>query len=206
MSEKANKAKLYQKIAGLQAGVQMIPKTGKNKHQNYTYVEEGVLLDHIRPLLLENGLVFFSNVVDTIKEGKFVQVKMEFTLACIETGEELTMTYWGEGMDGGDKGYYKAYTGATKYFFMKTLLISSGDDVERVSPEKEEQKLHEDKALYETLLALWTDASGGTTKGLHAWYEEQKHAGYKPNEIIGNLKKLILQKKQAKQAKEETKA
>lgn len=194
----SNKAKLYQKLARLQSAVSMIPKTGKNKHQNYTYVEEGVLLDHIRPLLLENGLVFFSNVLETAKEGKFVQVKMEFTLADIETGEELKLHYWGEGMDGGDKAYYKAYTGATKYFFMKTLLISSGDDVEKTSPEKEQKKQDDDKALYETLLAIWTDASGGTTKGLHAWYEEQKHNGYKPNEIIGNLKTLILQKKQEK--------
>ena len=36
----------------------------------------------------------------------------------------------GAGDDGADKGLYKAYTGAVKYFLMKTFLIPTGDDPE----------------------------------------------------------------------------
>jgi hypothetical protein len=39
--------------------------------------------------------------------------------------------YWmGYGDDTGDKGYYKAETGAVKYFLMKTFMVATGNDPE----------------------------------------------------------------------------
>ncbi len=42
----------------------------------------------------------------------------------------MTTSWVGQGLDNADKGYYKAYTGAVKYFLMKTFMISTGDDPE----------------------------------------------------------------------------
>jgi hypothetical protein len=67
-------------------------------------------------------------------------------IGCADTGETLTSIYKGEGEDEGDKGLYKAYTGATKYFLTKNFLISSGDvlnDVEPNDPEADTTRAHE---------------------------------------------------------------
>ncbi|WP_056685682.1 ERF family protein [Cytobacillus solani] len=121
---------IYSKIGEVMSKVSRVPKNGYNQFHKYNYATESDLTESIRPILQESGLAFFSNVLEQDREGEFTKVKMEFTLADIETGEVLTSTYWGEGQDKGDKGLYKAYTGATKYFLMKTFLIPTGDDPE----------------------------------------------------------------------------
>lgn len=121
---------IYKKIGEVMSKVSRVPKNGYNSFHKYNYATESDLTESIRPILQESGLAFFSNVLEQDRDGEFTKVKMEFTLADIETGEILTSTYWGEGQDKGDKGLYKAYTGATKYFLMKTFLIPTGDDPE----------------------------------------------------------------------------
>lgn len=110
--------------------VNRVPKNGYNSFHKYNYATESDLTESIRPILIECGLAFFTTVLEQNREGEFTKVKMEFTLVDIDTGEMLKSTYWGEGQDKGDKGLYKAYTGATKYFLMKTFLIPTGDDPE----------------------------------------------------------------------------
>lgn len=121
---------IYPKMAKVMSQVSRVPKNGYNSFHKYNYATESDLTESIRPILLDAGLVFFSNVLEESRDGEFTKVKMEFTLADVETGETLKSTYWGEGQDKGDKGLYKAYTGATKYFLMKTFLIPTGDDPE----------------------------------------------------------------------------
>lgn len=124
------KTNIYQKIANVMSQVNRVPKTGYNSFHKYAYATESDLTESIRPILTEAKLAFFSSVLEQERVGEFTKVQMEFTLADIETGEVLKSVYWGEGQDKGDKGLYKAYTGATKYFLMKTFLIPTGDDPE----------------------------------------------------------------------------
>lgn len=121
---------IYSKILKVMKEVERVPKNGYNEFHKYYYATESDLTEHIRPILIDAGLAFFSTVLEQSREGEFTKVKMEFTLADTETGETLKSVYWGEGQDRGDKGLYKAYTGATKYFLMKTFLIPTGDDPE----------------------------------------------------------------------------
>lgn len=131
--------------------VSRVPKNGFNNFHKYAYTTESDLTESIRPILLEAGLAYFSTVLEQSREGEFTKVKMEFTLADTENGEVLKSVYWGEGQDKGDKGLYKAYTGATKYFLMKTFLIPTGDDPEGDSTVDERNhdktKLASDKQL-----------------------------------------------------------
>lgn len=126
--------KIFQKISKVMSLVSRVPKNGYNSFHKYHYATETDLTESIRPILQEAGLAFFSSVLEQERVGEFTKVKMEFTLADLETGEILKSTYWGEGQDKGDKGLYKAYTGATKYFLMKTFLIPTGDDPELDTP------------------------------------------------------------------------
>ena len=47
-----------------------------------------------------------------------------------ESGQELSGSAVGQGTDKGDKGVYKAITGAIKYIYMKSFNIPTGDDPE----------------------------------------------------------------------------
>ena len=60
--------------------------------------------------------------------------RLEFMLIDCETGFYETTVITGEGMDKGDKGGYKAYTGALKYYLANTFMVATGDDPETESP------------------------------------------------------------------------
>lgn len=126
-----NQSSIYKKIGKVMQKIERIPKNGFNEYHKYHYVTEADLMDKIRPLLAETGLAFYSSVLEQQKDKELTKVKMEFVLADADTGECIKSIYWGEAHDKGDKGLYKAYTGATKYFLMKTFLIATGDDPER---------------------------------------------------------------------------
>ena len=52
-----------------------------------------------------------------------------------ETGFSESSVTSGEGMDKGDKGIYKAQTGALKYYLSVTFMVATGDD-----PEQDDKK------------------------------------------------------------------
>lgn len=145
-------ASIYKKIAKVMSEVSRVPKNGYNSFNKYKYATESDLTESIRPILNEVGLAFFSNVLEQERNGDFTKVKMEFTLIDLDTSETLKSYYWGEGQDKNDKGLYKAYTGATKYFFMKTFLIPTGDDPEgnednQTPKNSKQEKMATDKQL-----------------------------------------------------------
>lgn len=152
---KNGKALLFKKMSLALAEVQRIPKTGWNDFHKYKYAQEGDILDGIRPILADVGLAIFPTVesekreVFTFYKSGFekgqktiTHVSMKFTIACTDTGETLETKFSGEGEDEGDKGLYKAYTGATKYFLTKTFLISSGDILVDNEPSDPEADTH----------------------------------------------------------------
>lgn len=142
ISTPKDRAQLYRKIAAVTAAVSRIPKNGENTFYRYKYATESDITDGLRDLLEQHGLAFLPPSViswerseTTKKDGNrgddLTRVQLQFGLACADTGEVFTAMFWGEGQDGGDKGFYKAYTGAVKYFLMKTFLIATGDDPEQ---------------------------------------------------------------------------
>ena len=136
MSE--GKAKLFGKMAKVLGEVSRVPKNGRNEFHRYDYVTESDLVDLLRGLMAKNGIAFFVSCEDEPtridmgdgKNGPLTRVKMTAHFGCSETGETMSVTFYGEGQDKGDKGVYKAYTGAIKYMLMKTFLVSTGDDPE----------------------------------------------------------------------------
>jgi len=135
-----NRGTLYGKIAAVAAAVSRIPKNGHNNFHNYSYATESDITDGLRELLNANGLAFLppsvlswerDEIADNPKIGPRTRVQVQFALGCADTGETYTTILWGEANDNADKGFYKAYTGAVKYYLMKTFLIATGDDPEQ---------------------------------------------------------------------------
>lgn len=131
---------LAAKLAEIMGEVHRIPKRGHNDFHKYDYVMEADLTEAVREKLSQRGIALIPSVKerhryeiinkDGVQSGSFDYVTIDFMLIDSESGETLTATMVGSGYDKGDKGIYKAITGATKYWIYKTFLIPTGDDPE----------------------------------------------------------------------------
>lgn len=130
---------LFSKLADVMAEVGYVEKRGRNTFHNYDYVTEADLVEAVRSKLAERQIVLIPSVGDigerpvTTDKGKqstVTTVRVKFTFIDGATGETHSAEWAGSGDDASDKGLYKAYTGALKYFLMKAFLIPTGDDPE----------------------------------------------------------------------------
>lgn len=114
-----------------------VVKSGYNSFQKYKYMTETDVIDCLRPLLEEHGLQLIPSLEGSpiVDENGNTNIIMSYTLAHI-SGETMTVRFAGCGNDMnssgriGDKGLYKAYTGANKYALSKLFQIATGDDPE----------------------------------------------------------------------------
>lgn len=136
-------AKLQQKKNNLRKALNemgILKKGAKNNFDKYSYFSEAQYKKLFTELLSNNGLELKFNTVryetfdGTERQANGRLATLDFTLIDTETGfyEESQIT--GEGIDKGDKGLYKAYTGAVKYYLANTFLVATGDDPETESP------------------------------------------------------------------------
>lgn len=131
---------LAKKLAKILGEVGKVAKTGHNSFHNYDYVTENDLVYAVRGKLAENNIFIFTSVesqsvqfVTDPEKGKqsvLTCVETLHTLVDGDTGESFSVRSQGQGSDVGDKGGYKAITGAMKYFLYKSFLIPTGDDPE----------------------------------------------------------------------------
>lgn len=131
------KINVFGKISAIQAELGAIAKNGKNAFQNYDYMKESDIVKAIGPLMVKHGVVIVPNaatplITDLAKDNKLTTFQMQFKLINVEDAEDYTtvMTI-GQGSDKGDKGAYKAMTGAKKYALMQTFMIATDDDPEK---------------------------------------------------------------------------
>ncbi|WP_214807525.1 ERF family protein [Exiguobacterium sp. s102] len=138
MSEPVTRS-LVKKLAEVMSEVKRVPKNGFNKFHKYHYATESDVSDLVREELAKRSVMLFPSVIShESREHKnrsgsteyISTIEMEFTFVDGESGESMAFKTVGEGQDAGDKAYYKAMTGATKYALMKVFLISTGDDPE----------------------------------------------------------------------------
>ena len=128
-----------------------VQKNSENKFHGYKYASEAALLETLRPAMIKHGLVLIPSVnnASAIDEHGNTLVSVEYTLA--HTSGEIwpdKITAMGCGNDMaksgkvGDKGLYKAITGANKYLLFKLFQIETGDDPEKdetVAPQEEDK-------------------------------------------------------------------
>jgi hypothetical protein len=122
--------------------VSYVQKSSENKFHGYKYASESSLLESLRPAMIAHGLVLIPSVsnVGSIDQFGNTTVTVEYTLSHV-SGEIWPdkIIAVGCGNDRaksgvvGDKGIYKAITGANKYLLFKLFQIETGDD-----PEKDE--------------------------------------------------------------------
>lgn len=127
-------------VAQVMKQVQYIQETGKNKFHGYNYASDEDLLKSLQPAMAEAGLSLTPmRMAHTVTEhtpdnkGK-AQWRTDLTatyLLAHTGGGWMTVETIGCGVDGEDKGAYKAMTGALKYALRCTFLVPTGQDAER---------------------------------------------------------------------------
>lgn len=133
-------AKISTALHTVMTKVGYVQKTGKNSFHGYRYAGEADLLDKLRPAMIEAGLLLMPSVRTVTGPDVHgnVTVEIDYTLAHKDGDiwpEKLTAVGCGNdrAKNGavGDKGVYKALTGANKYLLFKLFQIETGDDPEQ---------------------------------------------------------------------------
>lgn len=121
---------LYQKLVEVMTEIGRVEKRGYNDFHKYAYVMESDLMEAVRQRLADRNVLLIPAVESVQHDDTLTTAVMRFTFVDAESGEKHEVQWAGTGDDKGDKGLYKAFTGAEKYFLMKMFLISTGDDPE----------------------------------------------------------------------------
>ena len=173
-----------------------VEKKGHNKAQNYDFVREADIVAAVVPLLSKYHVLLHTTITSHTRDPLYqtqsgltmwmTTVYVDGTWIDGDTGEKLDIaTFVGTGADTGDKGVYKAMTGAEKYMLMKSFLISTGDD-----PEGDEKV---DKATAATeATAGPVRVSRGTQKGVERGGKSNLATTAQVTEIARHAKRLSL--------------
>ncbi|KKN77931.1 hypothetical protein LCGC14_0354960 [marine sediment metagenome] len=163
-----------------------VQKKDRNDFHKYNYAGEGALLDVLRPAMVKAGLLLIPSTRDQSEIDQYgnTSVVVEYTLAH-KDGDVWPEKIVAMGMGNdkhktggvGDKGLYKALTGANKYLLFKLFQIETGDDPEKTESDPPPPvveppwggpltKTDFNKALKELNGDLWACTDGDQLTGL----------------------------------------
>lgn len=133
---------LLEALNAVMAEVGYVQKGKKNAFHNYKYAGEEDLLEVLRPALVKNGIILMPSLATApvLDEHGNTHLTVSYTLAHKSGAvwpEKLVVPGCGNDKNSkggiGDKGPYKALTGANKYLLFKLFQIATGDDPEVAS-------------------------------------------------------------------------
>lgn len=129
---------IYKKLLEVQKKVIGLGKDKKSF--GYDYVTGSKVLEHIKPILNEYGILLKQEVVTVEKERidykaksgekseMLYSVYQKFTWIDTETGEKDENTFFSSGMNDWEKGLGSALTYAERYFLLKYFHIATDED------------------------------------------------------------------------------
>jgi hypothetical protein len=183
---------LISKLAEVMKQVKYIQKTGYNSFHKYKYATESDVTEAVREQLAKLNVIMIPSVKSctnrphTTSKGNteyIVTVEVDFTFYDGDSSETIVLTSFGEGQDSGDKGVYKAITGAVKYALMKAFMIPTGDDPEadssvdeRNQSKSEQYRVDHDKNGYYNLRDFWVEL-GGVEDKFDEWHKVMYNKG-----------------------------
>jgi len=187
---------LLAKLLEAAKSIQQIEKTGYNAFHDYRYATEEDIVKPIRQALYSRNVMFTSEVTNCEFKDDIAIVSMRFTFYDVETGEQLSFNWVGSGQDKGDKGVYKAQTGALKYFLLKTFLLPSATDPENAKLEDHSARVEElatdnQKNLIRRLVSEYATANSKPVQEVERAFgiDYDKLTKSKASELIDKLKR-----------------
>ncbi|MGL5648308.1 MAG: ERF family protein [Clostridium sp.] len=158
---------VYQKLHYIQTKVNGLKKNADSK--SYKYVSGEKVLDHIKPIMNEIGLLLKPEITDIINDrmdyqvslsldretgewkGKpkseiLTKVSMRMTWIDVDTGETDVCLWGANGQNDWEKGLGSALTYGERYFLLKYFHIATDeDDVDNDGRKKDEASKQENK-------------------------------------------------------------
>lgn len=132
------KMNLFQKLLEIQKVVVGLGKDSKSF--GYQYVSGSKVLEHIKPMMNDLGIILKQEVIDientrqdyNTKNGSKTEIltkaSMRFTWVDCETGEKDENLFAANGFNDFDKGVGSALTYAERYFLLKYFHIATDED------------------------------------------------------------------------------
>jgi len=155
---------LLKKMVEITKEVHYIKKNGRNQFHKYNYASEADVSARFSEAFSKHGVYMSTSVLEReclpfkTKKGEdwfLITVKVEMTFSDSESDEKITIHSFGDGADSGDKGVYKAITGAVKYGLMKNFLVETGDDPEKDVPIEPIKPIKLTEEKLEKFLTFW---------------------------------------------------
>lgn len=129
---------LGEALCAVMADVRYVQKTGRNAFHKYSYASEGDLAAAVQPAMATHGLAMVPHRITIAREETaptrsgarqwLTTVSGCYLLMHGASGQQIEVACVGSGIDGEDKGAYKAMTGALKYALRQMLILPTGDD------------------------------------------------------------------------------
>ena len=165
------KLNLYQKLHKIQCQVIGLGKDSQGN--NFKYVSGTKVLDAIKPIMNELGLLLKMEVVSIENQRQdyatktnpnkseiLSKVMMKFTWVDVETGEKDENLFGANGQNDWDKGVGSAMTYAERYFLLKYFHIATDED--DIDNPKVDELIEEMKICKTTveLSKIWEENAG----------------------------------------------
>ena len=136
-----NITNILKKIRDARVSIGKVDKDGVHGigPSSYKFLQDETITHHVRTAFNTLGIVptfeikliskeSFENAKGTRMTN--VVVGVDYKFYDVESGEFLSGSGIGEASDSSDKGLTKAITSAIKYIYIKTLILSTKDDIE----------------------------------------------------------------------------
>jgi hypothetical protein len=187
MTTKTEAKSLIEKLVEVAQAVRYIEKGGRNSAQNYKFVGEAQVVEKVGPELLERGVLAYPQhrvvgvpfTFTTAQGSVQVLTTIESTWVFTDGVDKVEVVTVGQGTDAGDKGVYKAMTGAKKYGLLQALMIATGDDPEETREDEKAEARTSTKASAKKkeTPAEDVDPDAATTSQKNRMYAMAKDAG-----------------------------
>jgi hypothetical protein len=147
---------LYQKMAAIMRTIDRVyrDKQIDTKNGSYKVTTYDSMLDVVRPKLLENNIIIVRTSAKSILSGNICVVDAEYDIIDTTTGASIHAASIGAGHDLSDKHAGKALTYNLKYLLRDCFLLSSTDDPDYVSSDKNAESDLKSKLSNEYLCSL----------------------------------------------------
>ena len=198
---------IYQKLHKIQSQVLGL---GKDKSSNsYKYVTGSKVLEHIKPLMNEYGLILKQEVLsidnerqdykvgintpnEKMKSEILTKCMMRFTWIDTETGEKDENLFGANGQNDWEKGLGSALTYAERYFLLKYFHIATDeDDIDNPERKEQEEQLQQAENLrLNAIKKILTECT--TEENLKAEYLKLSESDKKTfSKLVAELKEKI---------------
>ena len=127
---------IYQKIQAVMQDIQYLAKDDQVSFgtTKYKAISEEKVTTTVRASMIKYGLVMYPETQEIMRDGQITTVNTTYRMVNTDNADEQIMiASSGQGSDTQDKGSGKAMTYAFKYALLRTFMIPTGEDPDKVS-------------------------------------------------------------------------